>query len=134
MQVRHRDALVDDEPLELREDRQVGRIELVGAVRMTRAQHVDRHLALEHRPHLNGARVRAHHEVAVDRVDEERVLHLARRVVGVEVQRVEVVPLVLELGALCDLPPHADEEVGDLLLQEGDRMPRSHARPAPEAR
>ena len=128
LQVRHRDALVDDDALELREDRQVRRVELVGAVDAARAQHVDRHLALEHRAHLHGARVRAHHEVAVDRVDEERVLHLARGVVDVEVQRVEVVPLVLELGTLGDLPPHADEDVGDLLLQERDRMPRPDAR------
>ena len=44
------------------------------------------------------------HEVAVDRVDEEGVLHRARRVIGVEVQRVEVEPLVLELGALARSP------------------------------
>ena len=62
-----------------------------------------------------------------DRVDEERVLHLTRRVVGVEVEGVEVVPLVLELGTFGDLPPHADEDVGDLLLQERDRMPRPDA-------
>ena len=55
----------------------------------------------------------------LDRVDEEGVLHRARRVVVVEVQRVEVEPLVLELRALGDLPAHADEDVGDALLQQG---------------
>ncbi len=47
--------------------------------------------------------------------------------VGVEVEGVEVVPLVLELRTFGDLPPHADEDVGDLLLQERDRMPRTDA-------
>ena len=45
------------------------------------------------------------------RVDEERVLHLPRRVVDAEVQRVEVEPLRLDLGALGDLPAHRDEDV-----------------------
>ena len=96
--------------------------------------HVDRQLALEHRAHLDGARVGAHHEVAVDRVDEEGVLHLPRGVVDVEVQRVEVEPLVLELGPFGDLPAHADEDVADLLLQEGERMPRPDARALRERR
>jgi hypothetical protein len=126
LEVRHRDALVDDEALELVERGQVRRVELVGAVDAPRAEHVD---AGRSRSSIErtctGARVRAQHEVPIDGVDEERVLHLARRVVDVEVQRVEVEPLVLELRALGDLPAHADEEVRDLLLQEetGCRAP-----------
>ena len=54
------------------------------------------------RPELPGARP-----------DEERVLHLPRRVVGAEVQGVEVEPLRLDLGPLGDLPAHRDEDVGD---------------------
>ena len=69
-----------------------------------------------------------------DGVDEEGVLHLARGVILVEVQGVEVEPLVLELGTLRDLPAHADEDVGDLLLQERDRMPRPDARALRERR
>ena len=67
------------------------------------------------------------------RVDEEGVLHLPGRVVGVEVERVEVEPLGLDLGPLGDLPAHADEHVGDLLLQGLQRVPgalRQSARPA----
>ncbi len=55
-------------------------------------------------------------------LDEERVLHGARRVVGVEVEGVEVVPLALELGAFGHLPAHADEHVGHALLQQRQRM------------
>lgn len=82
-----------------------------GASRRTRrcgrpvqAQHVDRHLALEHRPHLHGLVWVRSTQVTLDRVDEERVLHLTCRVVDVEVQGVEVEPLVLELGTFGDLP------------------------------
>src|SRR3712207_8553675 len=47
-------------------------------------------------PRLHRRGVRAQHEPVLRRVDEERVLHLARRVVRVEVQRVEVEPLRLD--------------------------------------
>jgi hypothetical protein len=43
--------------------------------------------------------------------------------VGREVQRVEVELLGLDLGSLCELPAHRDERVGDVLGQDGDRMP-----------
>ena len=72
-------------------------------------------LALEHGADLHRGGVGAHHAGRLGRVDEEGVLHLPRRVVGVEVQRVEVEPLGLELGPLGDLPAHADEDVGDPL-------------------
>ena len=52
---------------------------------------------------------------ALGRVDEEGVLHLPGRVVRVEVERVEVEPLGLDLGPLGDLPAQADEDVGDPL-------------------
>jgi hypothetical protein len=129
-EVRHREALVDGEALELHEHGQVRRVELIGAVDAARREHVDRHLAVEHGAHLHGARVRAEHEVRLGRVDEERVLHGPRGVVGVEVERVEVEPLALDLGALGDLPAHAGEHVAHAVLQEGERMPRA----GPEAR
>ena len=55
--------------------------------------------------------------------DVEGVLLAARRVVGREVQRVEVELLGLDLGPLGQLPAHRDEGVGDVLGQDGDRMP-----------
>jgi hypothetical protein len=47
-------------------------------------------------------------------------------VVGRHVEGVEVEPLVLDLGALGDLPAHRDEHVGDPLLQRGERVPHPH--------
>ena len=88
---------------------------------------VDRHAALEQGAGLHRGGVGAQHEAALGRVDEERVLHLARGVVGVEVQGVEVEPLGLDLGALGDLPAHADEQVGDALPQQLERVARAAA-------
>ena len=62
--------------------------------------------------------------------DEEGVLHLAGRVVGREVQGVEVEPLGLDLGALGDLVAHGDEDVGDAAppsVVSGCRAPRGRA-------
>ena len=133
-QVGHREALVDRDALGLVEHRRVRRVELVGAEHATGCDAVERQLVLEQRAQLHRRRVRAQHEVRRRRLDEERVLHRARRVVLVEVERVEVVPLALELGALGDLPAHADEDVGDALLQQGERMPRTRAASATAAR
>ena len=47
----------------------------------------------------------------------------AGRVVAADVERVEVQPLRLDLGAFGDLVAHADEDVGDPLHQRGQRVP-----------
>ena len=57
------------------------------------------------------------------RVGPERVLHGARRVVGAEVEGVEVQPLGLDDRALGDLPAHRDEDVRDPLGAGGERVP-----------
>lgn len=54
---------------------------------------------------------------------EEGVLRLAGRVVGQEVQGVEVEPLRLDLGALGDLVAHGHEDVRDPLHERGQRVP-----------
>ena len=59
---------------------------------------------------------------AVRRTDEERVLHGARRVVAVDVQRVEVEPLGFEFGSLDDAVPDGDEGVRDVLADGVDRV------------
>src|SRR3712207_7769477 len=45
------------------------------------------------------------------------------RVVTADVERVEVQPLRLELRAVGDLVPHADEDVGDPVGQRRERVP-----------
>ena len=60
----------------------------------------------------------------VDRrgVEVERVVHVHRRVVGREVEREEVVPLGLDLGADGHGEPDAAEDLDDLVHHPGDRM------------
>ena len=95
---------------------------------------VDRRLLLEHGADLHRRGLGAQHEPGVDRVEEEGVLHLAGRVVGAEVEGVEVEPLALELGTLGDLPAHPDERVDEALGDELDRVARPVARAAARAR
>jgi hypothetical protein len=64
--------------------------------------------------------VGAQQQMAVGGLDEEGVLHGPGGVIGIEAERVEVEPLVLDLGPLGDLPAHADEDVGGLVLQLGE--------------
>ncbi len=47
--------------------------------------------------------------------------------IGVEAERVEVEPLVLDLGPLGDLPAHADEDVCGFVLQLRQRVPGARA-------
>ena len=53
----------------------------------------------------------------------QRVLHVARRVLGRDVERLEVVVVVLGLGAVDNLVAHAQEDRLDLLAHDGQRMP-----------
>ena len=60
----------------------------------------------------------------------QRVLHVARGMLGRHVQRVEVVPVVLDLGAFDDREAHAREDLLDPLAHDGQRMAMAEARPA----
>ena len=65
--------------------------------------------------------------MVVGRLGPEGVLHGAGRVVGAEVEGVEVEPLGLHDRALGDLPAHRHEDVGDQLGLERDRVPAAAA-------
>ena len=129
----HGQALVDRQALHLVEDRGVGLVELVGPEDLAGAGDVERRLGGEHGAGLHRGGVGAQHEVGRrarltahrGAIDIEGVLHLPRRMIGVEVEGVEVEPLVLELGALGDGPAHGDEKIGDLIDQDVERMPRA---------
>ena len=124
LQVGHRHALVDGQALDLVEHRRVRRVELVGAVDPARADDVDRR-----------RRARASCGPAPGRcacAAPGRAVGAARRrrcpsSCGpggrADVERVEVQPLRLELGAVGDLVAHADEDVGDPLGERGERVP-----------
>ena len=122
-QVAERDALVDGEPLDLVEHRRVAGVERVAPEGAPRRDDVDRRWLRLHRAHLHGRRVRAqHHALRVAQAHVERVLHGARRMTGREVERLEVVPVGLDLGAFGDLVAQADEHVFELAPDARDRM------------
>ena len=77
----------------------------------------------EHRPDLDGRRVRAQEQPVAPLsavLHEERVDGVARRVVGREVERLEVEPVGLDLGAVGDLV--AEREEGLLHPPPDDRQ------------
>ena len=108
---------VDRQAFDLVEDRGVGGVQFVGAEHPARADHVDRRLRVQHGADLHRGGVRAQHQF------RESVRRRRRRCPAWlragwslrEVERVEVEPLGLELGALGDLPAHRDEDVLDAL-------------------
>ena len=61
----------------------------------------------------------------------QRVLHVARGVIGRHVQRFEVVEVVLDLGSFENLVAHVGEDVLDLLADLHQRM---HVTDGPLAR
>jgi hypothetical protein len=78
-----------------------------------------------------------HHAGALRRVGtghEDRVLQFPGRVVGREVQGVEVVPLGLDLGAFGDLVAHVHEHVGQPLADRRHRVPGAGQGPVPGQR
>ena len=122
-EVGERDAAVDGERLDLVEHRRVAGVERLVAVRAPGRDHEDRRLLRLHGADLHRRRVRAqHHLLGLAEVHVERVLHRARRVAGRDVERLEVVPVVLDLGALGDAVAQAHEDVLELALHLGDEV------------
>src|SRR5690606_9104381 len=118
-QVGHRDALADDERLELVELRLVGRVDGLVAEHLARHDDLEGRLVRLHVPDLHGARVGAQ-EPAVG--SPERVLRVAGGVLGREVERLEVVAVRLELGAGHDLVAQGGEDVEEPVRDERQQV------------
>src|SRR5262245_31960836 len=111
-EVGERDAAVDDEALDLVEHREVGGVGRVLPEHPARHDGVDRRRLRRHDPHLHRRGVGAQHRRAgCAELDVERVVHVASRVVGWEVEGAEVVPVRLDLGPLGNSEPETDEDV-----------------------
>ncbi len=125
LQVAEVDAFPHHEPLDLLEHRAVGHV-AVAAEHLSRADdpHVGRVRVLQHVVDLRGRGVGAEEQAAAFEV--ERVLHVARRVVGRHVEGLEVVVVVLHLGPVVDLVAHRHEDVLELLADHGQRVAVPH--------
>ena len=128
LQIRERDVLADDEPFDLREHRRVREVEVVAAIDAAGRDQPDRRLVLLHVADLHPRRVRPQQRRrrarsrAHRRGEVQRVLHVARGMLGRHVERFEVVVVVFELGAFDDEEPEAREDGFDALAQDGQRM------------
>src|SRR5215211_6094257 len=125
LQVGHGQAAVDGQDLDLVEHRDMGRIRRVGPVAAPEVDRVHRRRPGLQGPDLHRRGVGAQHQLArppVARLDVEGVLHGPGRVVGGDVEGLEVVPVGLDLGALDDPVAEADEDVDDLVGGPGHRV------------
>ena len=125
------------------EHRRVRQIEVVATIDRTDRDQPHRRIVLLHVPDLHRGRVRAQQRerlrrvrslsasrCAVERINRrrqrlreiQRVLHVARRVVGRHVERFEVVIVVLDLRAFEDLIAEAREDLLHLLAHQAERM------------
>src|SRR5947209_1553642 len=121
--VSERDALVDDQALDLVEDRQVAGIRRLVPIHPAGHHRVDRRPLGFHHPDLHGRRVRAQHDaLGLAQLEVEGVPHAAGRVGGRHVEGFEVVPVVLGFGPFGDLVAHPDEHVLELVTRLGGEM------------
>ena len=120
LEIGHRRARLDKQPLHLMKHRVMGGVSSVGAVNAAERHNPQRRLALLHDADLHGARLRPEQERIGPLGDGEIkiVERIAGRVLGTDRQRLEVVPLVLDLGAIDTL----EAEPGHNLLDAPDRL------------
>src|SRR5580704_7978874 len=123
LEVGERRALIDHQAFDLMEHR---RMRLVGIapIGAAGADDPDRRLLGEHRAHLHRARVGAQNLpfALVIRLEEERVVHLERRMAGREVELGEIVVVAFDVRPLGDGEAHLSENGGDLVHHLADRM------------
>ena len=94
------------------------------AVNSTRAKYANGRLCLFHDTRLHAAGVAAKNDVGM-RLHEERVLHVASRMVVSKVQTAVNVPVVLHLRAFCQGETKAAEDIDDFILDNRQGMTRA---------
>ena len=94
LKVSHSDAVIDHKPLKLMEQRGVRGVHIIGAVHTSGRDYTYRRLLLFHDPYLNRGGLRAKQNVVGD---IKGVLSVTRRVILRNVERLEVVVIVLDL-------------------------------------
>ena len=117
------DAAVDDQALDLVEDREVGGVGRVLAEHPARHHRVVRRRARGHDAHLHRRGVGAQQRGAgLAVLDVEGVVHVAGGVARREVEGAEVVPVGLDLGPLGHGEAEPDEDVLEVLDGLGDEV------------
>ena len=124
LEVAHIGGLVDHQPFGLVEH---GRMRLVGVAAIGPAlrDNADRRLLVQHRADLHGGRMGAQDQriaVLVRLFQEEGIVRFARRMIGREIQRREIVEIVLDIRAFADHETHFGEDHRDLFHHLADRV------------
>src|SRR5260370_26909757 len=110
MRQRDEARFVDDEAFDLAEQRRGAHAEFVAPVTISGAYDGERRFARLHHTDLAVRGVRTQEQGARQ---EEGVLHVARGMVGREVERAEVMEVVLDVLRRYDLETHRSEDVED---------------------
>ena len=113
-----RDALAHHQAFDLVKHRRVRDVVIV-AIHAARRDQRERRLAGEHRADLHRRGMRAQ-QPAVGKI--ERVVHRARRMIGGDVERFEVVEVVFDLGPGGDFEAGLPEQLLDAQPHLGDRV------------
>ena len=122
-QVAHAYALVHHERLDLMEDGQVAGVGGVPAVTAAGDHGINRGRPRFHEAHLHRRGMGAQqYALGLARLQVEGVEHASRRVVRRHVESLEIVPVVLHLGAFGDLETHGDEDVLQFVADLGHEM------------
>ena len=121
LQIRHRDALVDDHALDLVEHGRMRSVDLILSVDAAGRDHADRQGLALHRTHLHRGGLRAQENAAV-LGQIERIRPFAGGVPLGGVKLGEVILGLLDLRAFEDLKAHADEDVLDLVEHDVHRV------------
>ena len=100
------------------EHRRVGLV-AVAAIDLAGGDHPQRRRVFLHVADLHAGRVRAQQATVAE---VERVVHGARRMVRREVQRLEVVPVVLDFRTVGEFIAKTAEDLGDAFQRATDRM------------
>ena len=124
LEIRQRHMFANDQTFTLHELMRMGRIIVVAAVHLARADQLDRQLTVRRfeLTHLNGCRMRTQQRIGIN---VEGILHIACRVVLRNVGKLKVVIILFHFRTFGNLVAHADEQILKLLLDHHQRMHRS---------
>ena len=101
------------------------RVQFIRAECPSRARDIDGQITGQHGPHLHRASVSTKYLARAFRSNVECILQRPRRMIRHKIQCIEIEILGLNLGAVGNFPPHADENILNVLRNLSDRMHRS---------
>ena len=125
LEVGERYILVDVKAFDLMEEAMCTCRDGLVTIDATWTNHTDRWLLLVHHTNLHRRGVAAQYDDWV-LLHEERILHIACRMIVGKVERAIDVPVILHLGTLGNREAHTGEDVNDLLANKAQGVTCAH--------